>query len=62
MIKSLAKSSPQVEGEIKEVRLLGHKGKLDWSHTDDGLVITLPEKKPCKYAFAFKITGLKTSP
>ena len=62
VIKSLAKSSPQVEGEIKDVRLLGHKGKLAWSHTDDGLVITLPKKQPCKYAFAFKITGLKTTP
>ena len=61
MIKSLAKSSPQVEGEIKDVRLLGHDGKLEWSRTAEGLVITLPEAKPCKYAFAFKITGLKTA-
>jgi alpha-L-fucosidase len=58
-IKSLAKSAPLVKGQIKAVRLLGHDGKLEWSQSDKGLVITLPKKKPCNYAFAFEITGLK---
>ena len=59
-ITSLSKSSLLVEEEVDEVRLLGHEGKLEWSRTDEGLVVKLPEKKPCEHAFVLKITGLKT--
>ena len=38
------------------VRLLGHEGTLEWSRTDEGLVVKLPEKKPCEHAFALKIS------
>jgi hypothetical protein len=44
------------------VRLLGHDGKLSFSRTEEGLTIVVPEKKPCDYAVAFKISGLKTVP
>jgi alpha-L-fucosidase len=57
-VKSLARSLPLVQGEISEVRLLGHEGRLEWSRTDEGLVVKLPEKKPCEHAFAFKITTM----
>ena len=56
VIKSLAKSSPLVAGQITDVRLLGHAGTLEWSRTEAGLVVKLPEKKPCEHAFAFKIS------
>ena len=62
VVRSLGKSSPVAEGEIQEVRLLGHDGKLPWSQSDEGLIVTLPEKKPCEYAFALKITGQKLVP
>ena len=62
VIRALAKGSPLVAGNVAEVRLLGHDAKLDFSRTEDGLTITLPEKKPCDYAVAFKITGLKAAP
>jgi alpha-L-fucosidase len=62
IVKSLAKSSPLVQGQISDVRLLGCDDKLDWSQTEEGLVVKLPEKKPCEHAFAFKITGLKRVP
>jgi hypothetical protein len=61
-IHALAKGSPLVAGDVAEVRLLGHDGKLDFSRSEDGLTINLPEKKPCDYAVAFKITGLKPVP
>jgi len=43
--------------KVKDVQLLGHKGKLKWEQANIGLVITLPEKAPCDYAVALKITG-----
>lgn len=54
-IKSL---SPAV-GQISRVTLLGQKSKLNWKQTADGLTINKPEDKPCNYAFAFKVEGLK---
>jgi alpha-L-fucosidase len=62
VIKSLAKGSPLVEGDIAGVELLGCKDKLEWTRGDDGLTIKLPQTKPCDHAYAFKITGLKTVP
>ena len=52
-IRSLAKSS----GQINNVSLLGHGGKLAWAQTDDALVVTLPESRVSKYAVAVKISG-----
>ncbi len=50
-IESLTKGEPAVS----DVSLLGHQGKLAWQQTDEGLIIDLPEKKPCEYAFSFRI-------
>ncbi|MCX7012650.1 MAG: alpha-L-fucosidase [Candidatus Sumerlaeota bacterium] len=61
VIRSLGKSSPLVQGEISDIRLLGHDGKLEWTRNEDGLVIQMPAEKPCEHAFAFKIAGLKTN-
>jgi alpha-L-fucosidase len=61
-IHALAKGSPLVAGEVADVRLLGHDGKLTFSRTEEGLSITVPDKKPCDHAVCFKITGLKAVP
>jgi alpha-L-fucosidase len=58
-VKSLAKSAGLAEGEVSGVQLLGHKGTLQWSRTDAGLVVKMPAEKPCQYAYTLKITGLK---
>ncbi len=42
-------------GKIHSVELLGHQGELKWDHSGDGLIVTFPEKKPCKFAYCFKI-------
>lgn len=52
-IRSIKKLYP---GEIESVRLLGIDRELDWSMTQEGLEIDVPEQKPCENAFVFKIT------
>ncbi len=53
-VKSLSSNEGAV-GEIKSVSLLGFEGKLQWKRHDKGLTISLPKKKPCDYAYVFKI-------
>jgi alpha-L-fucosidase len=60
VIRALGKASPLVQGEPSDIRLLGCSEKLQWSRDTDGLTVKMPPQKPCDYAFAFKITGLKT--
>jgi hypothetical protein len=38
-------------GEIAAVSMLGSKEKVQWRQTDEGLSLTVPRKKPCRYAF-----------
>ena len=57
MVRSLATAA----GKIGGVTLLGHAGELHWWQTADGLIITLPEKKPCEHAYLLKILGLKNA-
>ena len=56
VIRSLGKF-PGVTGKITSVELLGHAGRLTWTHEADGLVVNLPAEKPCNYAVALKICG-----
>jgi alpha-L-fucosidase len=44
------------ESAIKSVEMLGGDETLQWSVSKDGLKIIAPEKKPCEYAFVFKIS------
>jgi len=56
LIRSLAKF-PEVTGKVTDVSLLGHAGRVKWTHNADGLAVQLPAEKPCDYAVALKITG-----
>jgi alpha-L-fucosidase len=53
-IKSLSAKETSL-GTIESVILLGHQGELHWTRDDQALHITLPENKPCKYAYAVRI-------
>ena len=53
-IKSLSTQEKSF-GQIKSVTLLGNNGNLKWTRDNEGLHITLPESKPCDYAYAFRI-------
>ncbi|WCJ59405.1 alpha-L-fucosidase [Fontisphaera persica] len=55
LIRSLAARAGS--GVVTGVSLLGHKGKLAFRQDAQGLQVTLPEKAPCAYAVALKITG-----
>ena len=56
-IKSLAGGSPQSNGDVKRVELLGSKTKLNWTRDAKGLTVVLPAEKPGDYAFALKISA-----
>jgi len=43
-------------GGVLDVRLLGSQVKTNWSQDKRGLKIKLPAEKPCRYAYAFKVT------
>jgi len=58
IIRSLAVPA----GKITKVSLLGYRGKLSWEQTDAGLVVAMPEKKPCDHVFALKIAGADLKP
>ncbi|HWI60147.1 MAG TPA: alpha-L-fucosidase, partial [Bacillota bacterium] len=55
-IQSLAENCPHWTGKLGSVRMLGVRGKLQYSRDANGLSVTLPEKRPCDIAFALKIT------
>ena len=57
-VRCLAAGAPGIRGDVTSVELLGTPGKLEFRRTADGLVVPLPEQKPCEYAFAFRIAGL----
>lgn len=54
ILHSLAKPA----GNITGVTLLGCGQKLSWRQTDEGLAVTLPEKKPCQFAYGLKVAGV----
>jgi alpha-L-fucosidase len=42
-------------GEIAAVSMLGSKEKVQWRQTGEGLSLTVPRDKPCRYAFVYKV-------
>jgi alpha-L-fucosidase len=58
-IKSLALGSEYVSNKkITDVSLLGYNGKLQWMQTKDGLLLKMPDQRPCEHAFVLKISGV----
>ncbi|SDL65205.1 alpha-L-fucosidase [Pedobacter sp. ok626] len=51
-------SLPQNIGRVSSVSLLGYSGEIIYKQNDQGLFITLPQIRPGKYAYSFKIEGL----
>ena len=48
-----------VQGKVERVELFGHDSELQFNQAADGLHVKFPAEKPCDYAYALKITGLK---
>jgi len=61
VIRALAES-PENEGKIDRVELLGHDGPLQFTRDATGLKVQFPPAKPCDYAYSLKISGLKLPP
>ena len=53
--KLLVRSLARAAGKIDSVELLGCREKLNWSQQDDGLLVTLPARRPCEHAYALKV-------
>jgi alpha-L-fucosidase len=54
LVRALARqgAAPKV---IAAVRMLGSKEAIAWRQTDDGLALSVPREKPCRYAFVYRI-------
>jgi alpha-L-fucosidase len=57
VVKPLATNSSVEKVKVKNVELLGFKGKVKWTQDENGLTVQMPEQKPCDYAIALKILG-----
>ena len=57
IIKTLKKDAKVYPGNIDSVTMLGQSTPIQWKRTAQGLEIEFPGKKPCDYAYAFKIEG-----
>ena len=54
-VKSLGTGAKTPAAKIGNVRLLGHSTPIRWTQGSDGLVLQLPDEKPCDHAFVFRI-------
>jgi len=54
-IKSLNSNTNLIKG-ISSITLLGSKARIKWNRDSEALTIDLPDKKPCDYAYVFKIS------
>ena len=54
LVKALGQKE-MLGGEIAAVSMLGSKEKVQWRQTGEGLSLTVPRNKPCRYAFVYKV-------
>ena len=62
VIRSLAKTDDASANQIKRVELLGHKGKLNFTQTAEGLTVELPDEKLSDLTCSLRITGSNLKP
>ena len=60
--KLVVRSLAVPAGRITGLALVGHHGNLEWSQGEEGLVVTMPEQKPCEHAYVLKIAGQDLKP
>jgi len=54
-IAPLGLKSAQQPGKVRNVSLLGHKGKVQWKQSDEALAVRLPPEKPSEHAVVLKV-------
>jgi alpha-L-fucosidase len=57
VIKPLATNSSVAQVKVRNVELLGFKGKVKWTQDENGLTVQLPAQKPSDHAVTLKIAG-----
>ena len=57
VVKSLATNSSVAQVKVRNVELLGFKGKVKWTQDRNGLTVEMPRQKPCDHAITLKIVG-----
>ena len=55
VIRTLATTSSVAQTKVKNVELLGFKGKVKWTQDEKGLTVQMPEQEPCDHAITLKI-------
>ena len=54
-IRALALGGPNSVPKVRNLELLGHKGKVKWTQDAAALKVELPQEKPCDHAVTFKV-------
>ena len=57
VIKPLATNSSVAQFKVRNVELLGFKGKMKWTQDEKGLTVQMPAQKPSDHAVTLKIAG-----
>ena len=57
-VPSLALGGSLAVGKIRNVELLGHRGKVKFTQDATALKVEMPAEKPCDYAITLKIEGV----
>jgi alpha-L-fucosidase len=58
VITSLA-AGKGMQGKVEKVLLLGNDSYLQFTQDGEGLIFKFPSERPCDYAYALKISGLR---
>jgi alpha-L-fucosidase len=57
VVKALSTKSTVAPFKVKNVELLGFKGKVKWTQDENGLTVQMPPQKPSDHAIALKVRG-----
>jgi alpha-L-fucosidase len=55
VVAPLTTKGAQEVGKIRNVELLGYKGKLKWTQDEGGLKVEMPGEKPSEHAVTLKV-------
>ena len=57
VVKSLTTKSDVAPFKVKNVELLGFRGKVKWTQDENGLTVQMPQQKPSDHAIGLKVFG-----
>jgi len=57
VVKAMSTKSDVPPFKVRNVELLGFKGKIKWVQDENGLTVQLPQQKPSDHAIGLKVSG-----